>query len=205
MHLKHSYPAFIFWFCVGWGLGILPAVAFVAGFTMGTQQTKILGRETTTQVLEIAGVETVATNSADIFQSIVTPTSIPTVVITPQATSSIMTSPLWDALNKYRANHGLSVFVRDVDLCQLSNTRLTQIQLSGLSHDGFNVLLPTYIHQKGFKRMGEVLSHGYEDASEIINHWDNSPQHHAILTDPVFNRACEASGGGYAVVVTGQQ
>lgn len=209
MYLKHLHPTFIFWFGVGWVLGILPAVAFVLGFSMGTKQTSVVVQNTKLKTSTIAGAEIVASDSADIFQSSLTPTSIPTIVVTPIEVSPIQksvvgTSPLWEALNAYRVNHGLSAFVRDNDLCRVSLARLDEIRLNGLNHDGFNAFLTEYL-QKGFKKFGETLSRGYSDAEEIISQWDNSPQHHAILTDTAFNRACEASGGGYAVVVTGQK
>lgn len=209
MHLKHSYPTFIFWFGVGWVLGIFPAVAFVAGFTMGTKQTSVVVQNTKLHTPIVAGAEIVATDSADISPSSLTPTSIPTIVVTPVEVSPIPksvvgTSPLWEALNAYRVNHELTAFVRDNDLCQVSLTRLAQIRLNGLNHDGFNAFLTQYL-QKGFKKLGETLSHGYSDAEEIIRQWDVSPMHQAILTDGAFNRACEAFDGGYAVIITGQK
>ena len=48
--------------------------------------------------------------------------------------------------------------------------------------------------------MGENLAKGYKTEQSIIDAWENSPEHKAVMINKDFKYGCVASNGQYTVL-----
>jgi len=112
---------------------------------------------------------------------------------------------LWQAVQKYRQDHGVPEFKQDNILCTIASIRVNQlIDLDRLDdHDGFSPLVDKY------KESGQLTHHdvaenilsGFPTAQEAINGWDSSLGHQSLMQDGSFIYGCAAANYGFAVLI----
>ena len=152
---------------------------------------------------------------AELEQQVKQKPATKTVVVTPTRQPIASARPrfdytgedLWQAVNKYRREHGVPELKLHSQLCQLSSYRLNQlIDLGKLdNHQGFK----DYFDQKdisdwGLSNVAENLAYGYPTAWDTVMGWDSSPPHRTfLLADGSFVYGCASANQGFAVLIAG--
>lgn len=91
---------------------------------------------------------------------------------------------LWNIVNNWRESKGFPRYQVDAGTCNLASARVIEIQ-NEYSHKMF------FNHLNDFRHtlLGENLSDGYSNETEILDNWLNSPTHAKNLYDP-FTHSC---------------
>jgi len=126
----------------------------------------------------------------NVYVSSIKPTThvIPAPTITPTPTPIILnSSKLFDLINKYRVNNGLSSLVWNNSMCPFSNKRLEEIH-THYSHEGY--LSNPHPYDTNQDSTGENLLQGFDSEETAVQAWINSPEHKKNILDNHFSQTC---------------
>lgn len=115
---------------------------------------------------------------------------------------------LWQAVNKYRIEHGVPPLSFHPDLCQLSSRRLGELLERGSldNHAGFEKYFDEHSLEDfdNLSVVAENLAYGYPTAWESVMGWDSSPPHRQfLLVDGSFKYGCTSANRTFAVLIAG--
>jgi len=114
---------------------------------------------------------------------------------------------LFQAVNRYRKEHGVPELQLHSELCQLSSHRLGEILDLGKldNHAGFEAYFEDHkVSDMGLSKVAENLASGYDTAEEAVMGWDSSPPHRTfLLADGSFKYGCTSANLGFAVLIGG--
>jgi uncharacterized protein YkwD len=114
---------------------------------------------------------------------------------------------LWEAVNRYRREHGVPELKLQGSLCELASKRLGElIELGGLdNHEGFEKYFEDHsVDSLEVTNVAENLASGYSGAWETVMGWDSSPAHKKfLLADGAYVWGCAAANRGLAVLIAG--
>lgn len=119
---------------------------------------------------------------------------------------------LHNALNKYRANHGVQeLFVSD-QLCRIADFRIAQLDaIDGLdAHKGFKEYLSDGKNWENIPRfvsVGENNSYGYKLSGTHLIEWvfDADEEHRSNQMNPKWNRVCSRISGTIVEIIFGEE
>jgi uncharacterized protein YkwD len=139
-----------------------------------------------------------------------TPTEVrqePAVAPAIQSGASFTGEDLWQAVNKYRREHGVPELKLKGSLCELSSRRLGELLALGSldNHEGFERYFENrQVTSLGITNVAENLASGYPGAWETVMGWDSSPGHKTfLLADGAYIWGCASANQGYAVLIGG--
>lgn len=128
------------------------------------------------------------------------PQQVQTIVVTPKYEPSptpalIQKYELWQTVQNWRHEQGLSVFQESEFLCNVAEIRLQETSIDW-SHNGLSAkrFCPNGC------TIGENLAKGYYQEQRVLDSWINSPSHLAVLQRS-FTHSCIATDGNYVVQI----
>lgn len=114
--------------------------------------------------------------------------------ITPVIKREISKEKLWNEVNTWRREQGLSEYVENESLCNIASRRLEDIK-KDWSHNDF---VPR-VHENGiYGEYGENLANDFDTESKMLEAWLNSPSHRENLKKN-YIYSCIATDGHYVV------
>lgn len=175
-------------------LPVIVIVSFVCGFWTGQKPTRLFPDGQIYNQPQTRGI-VAGTESATLYK------------IQSQTKADYFESTLWDAVNNYRSNHGLTAWAKDNILCAFVHKRLTQLNINGAldNHQGFHAQTSEYLSQKRFHKLAENTAQGYKSPKEIVNGWIGSLPHHALLLSTEITAACAETEGNFSVLIGGRR
>lgn len=114
--------------------------------------------------------------------------------ITPVIKREISKEKLWNEVNDWRREQGLSEYVENDSLCRYASIRLYQIQKEN-NHNYFLKEVRSYFPSG---EISENLANDFDNESEILESWLNSPSHRENLKKN-YIYSCIATDGHYVV------
>ncbi len=104
---------------------------------------------------------------------------------------------IWDAVNVYRKENGVSELQQNELLCNNLVARWKQFNEEN-NHDGFEPWLKEYVYpfdtSHKLKSVAEDYVGGIKTAAGAIVKWKESPGHNLSLLDPKYNIGCAYAG-----------
>lgn len=112
---------------------------------------------------------------------------IPTPI--PVSVNQYTSEELWEVVNIWRLQSGYQSYIPDNQLCAIARQRVEEIK-TDWSHNGFirHANQGDYTHVN-YVNLGENLARGFEDETETLLAWLNSPTHRENL-EYVYTHSC---------------
>lgn len=114
---------------------------------------------------------------------------------------------LFDAVNSYRKEQGLSAVKLDKILCNNIAQRYLNLK-SGIeenvAHKGLDEWVEKYVQPYGDYQLDENYAWGQTPES-VIKQWEGSPSHRLSILDPESEIGCAYAAEGHAVIILGQK
>ncbi len=107
----------------------------------------------------------------------------------------IDTDIVLEDVNNFRLKNDLNSLVKNENLCNVAKVRLKEIPFNW-SHNGFSAARFCAVNCM----MGENLAKNYKTEQSIIDAWENSPEHKAVMINKDLKYGCVASDGKYTVL-----
>jgi len=100
-------------------------------------------------------------------------------------------------VNEWRINNNLQPFTKNEKLCEITQNRVKEIQVT-YSHIGF---IEKNLSTKHNAYFGENIGRGYTKEQDILNEWLNSPNHLNNLKNPIYTQTCISCENNYCVQI----
>lgn len=106
--------------------------------------------------------------------------------------SSTSSSGFGEALNSYRARHGLAPLTPDPTLAAAAQAYAQEMVSNGyFSHTdrhGGNPMVRASVAGCSWRSIGENLATGYTSTAQVIGGWDDSPSHRGAMLGRAYKR-----------------
>lgn len=106
-----------------------------------------------------------------------------------------------EKINAYRVDHHLGELVENPKMCSIADMRLKQISTE-FSHRQFYEFSKPWVDQFSQPTyIGENLSEGYLDESQVVAAWIASPEHRKNIEAPQYHSTCVLCKGAHCVQI----
>ena len=110
----------------------------------------------------------------------------PSIAPSPTPSPDEIAKDVYNLVNEYRKNNGLSYLTKSVPTCAIAGARLPEAEVDW-SHDGFWKYSRLY---SGISKVGENLARNYFTSKEVLDAWIKSPEHKENLDKPEWKYMC---------------
>jgi hypothetical protein len=118
-------------------------------------------------------------------------------------TSSYTGQQLYDAVNKYRVEHGKDEIPLDIVICDNLVARYLKIKSGDVGHEGFEEWIKQEKIDQKYRQYAEIYIKDIFTIQEAINFWDGSPGHRLTMLEKL-DAGCAYANDGTGVVIFGR-